>query len=126
MDFVSSVDFKVTCAELVPGAYVVTLGGDADPFAVPALTHELQRLADGGAREIVVDLLDVPFIDSTVLGVLLTTSRRLRADGGQFVLVTDDPRVLRAFEITGLATHFCFEPTLASAVDRALENAYRT
>ena len=125
MIHVSAVDFKVSCAELLPGSYVVTLGGDADPYAVPSLARELERLTDLGAREIVVDLLDVPFIDSTVLGVLLKTARRLRADGGDFVLVSDDPRVLRPFEITGLSAHFRFEKTLAAAVERALENAYR-
>ena len=120
-----SVDFKVSSAELAAGSYVVTVGGDADPSAVPTLSRELARLVDDGAREIVVDLLDVPFIDSTVLGVLLRMSRRLRADGGEFVLVSDDPRVLRAFEITGLAAQFRFEKTLAAAVERALGNAYR-
>lgn len=121
----SSVDFTVTSAELAADSYVVTLGGDADPYAAPTLERELVRLSDDGAREVVVDMLDVPFIDSTVLGVLLRLSRRVRADGGEFVLVSDDPRLLRAFEISGLSTNFRFEKTLAAAVERALENAYR-
>jgi anti-anti-sigma regulatory factor len=48
----------------------------------------------------------------------------LRANGGELTLVTDDVRVLRVIEITGLAEHFHFERTLSEAVDNAVEAAY--
>jgi anti-sigma B factor antagonist len=69
----------------------------------------------------IVDLGQVPFLDSTILGVLLQAARKLRADGGEVVVVSDDPRVLRTFEISGLSSQFRFEPTLAAAVDRVLD-----
>jgi anti-sigma B factor antagonist len=117
-------EFRVTAAELVADSYVVTVAGEADVYSSPELGRELDKLCTHGAREIIVDLLDVPFIDSTVLGVLLTTTRRLRVVGGELVLVTDDPRILRAFEITGLVGQFRFDRSLASAVERSLERAY--
>lgn len=117
MHVVASVEFKVTAAELTEGAYVVTLDGDADPHAAPSLARELEKITAAGPREIIVDLLDVSFIDSSVLGVLLRTSRRLQVEGADVVLVSDDPRVLRAFEITGLGGQFRFQRTLAAAVE---------
>lgn len=119
----TSIEFTVSAAELAAGTYVVTLGGEIDSYTAPELGRALEPLASKGAREIVVDLLDVPFIDSTALGILLRTSRRLRTDGGTLVLVTDDPRILRAFEISGLAAHFRFERSLADAVAGSLERA---
>jgi anti-sigma B factor antagonist len=116
--------FRVSTAELVEGAYVVTVNGEADMYGAPQLSAELDRLVADGARDVIVDLLDVPFLDSTVLGVLLTASRRARSDGHELVLVSDDPRVLRVFELTGLLGQFTFERSLASAVERSLDRAF--
>lgn len=110
----------MSSAELTDDAFIVTVSGEADALAAPTLQHELDVLADDGARELIVDLLQVPFLDSTILGVLLRSARRMRADGGDVVLVSDDPRVLRTFEISGLVSSFRFERTLIGAVDRAL------
>ena len=110
----------MSSAELTDDAFIVTVSGEADAHAAPTLQRELDGLADDGARELIVDLLQVPFLDSTVLGVLLRSARRIRADGGDVVLVSDDPRLLRAFEISGLVSSFRFERTLHEAVDRAL------
>ena len=110
----------MSSAELTDEAFIVTVSGEADARAAPTLQRELDGLADDGARELIVDLLQVPFLDSTVLGVLLRSARRMRADGGDVVLVSDDPRLLRAFEISGLVSSFRFERTLHEAVDRTL------
>jgi anti-sigma B factor antagonist len=116
--------FRVSTAELVEGAYVVTVNGEADMYGAPQLSTELDRLITNGARDVIVDLLDVPFVDSTVLGVLLTASKRARVDGHELVLVSDDPRVLRVFEVTGLLGQFTVERSLASAVERSLDRAF--
>jgi anti-anti-sigma factor len=110
----------MSSAELTDDAFIVTVSGEADALAAPTLQRELDGLADDGAREVIVDLLQVPFLDSTVLGVLLRSARRIRADGGDVVLVSDDPRVLRTFEISGLVSSFRFERSLNEAVDRVL------
>jgi anti-anti-sigma factor len=112
--------FRMSSAELTDDAFIVTVSGEADALAAPTLARELDGLADDGARELIVDLLQVPFLDSTVLGVLLRSARRMRADGGDVVLVSDDPRVRRTFEISGLVSSFRFERTLNEAVDHAL------
>jgi anti-anti-sigma factor len=112
--------FRMSSAELTDEAFIVTVSGEADALAAPTLQRELDGLADDGARELIVDLLQVPFLDSTVLGVLLRSARRMRADGGDIVLVSDDPRVRRTFEISGLVSSFRFERTLNEAVDHAL------
>jgi anti-anti-sigma factor len=112
--------FRMSSAELTDDAFIVTVSGEADALAAPTLQRELDGLADDGARELIVDLLQVPFLDSAVLGVLLRSARRIRADGGDVILVSVDPRVLRTFEISGLVSSFHFERSLNEAVDRVL------
>jgi anti-anti-sigma factor len=114
---VSLLDFRLTSAELVDGTYVVTISGEADATDVESLGDELEEVLGEGASCVIVDLLEVPFIDSAVLGVLLRVSRRLRSGGGELVLVADDPRVLRTFEIAGLSAQFRFARTLTAAVE---------
>ena len=116
--------FRLSTADVAEGTFVVTIRGEADSLTAPELEREFDVLVGKGTREVIVDLLEVPFIDSTILEVLLRMSRRLRADGADLVLVTDDPRVLRTFEISGLLDRFRFEPTLSAAVESALAGTH--
>jgi anti-anti-sigma factor len=120
---VALLDFRLTTAELVDGTYVVTVSGEADAADVESLSDELEEVLGEGASCMIVDLLEVPFIDSAVLGVLLRVSRRLRSGGGELVLVADDPRVLRTFEIAGLSAQFRFARTLTAAVEDVIQKS---
>jgi anti-anti-sigma factor len=64
----------------------------------------------------VVDLGDVGFMDSTALRVLLKALPRFARRGGKLVLVTEDRRILRTLEITGLNMKFTVEPKLTDAI----------
>ena len=112
--------FRIRSAELAHDVFVVTVSGEADALASPHLQRELDTLTANGVRELIVDLLNASFIDSAILGVLLRAARRVRADGGDVVLVSDDPRILRTFEISGLVSQFRFERALEDAIERAL------
>ena len=112
--------FKLVLATICEDTYVLTLGGEADASNAGEIERALADATDAGGTHVIVDLLDVPFVDSTILGVLLRYSRRIRDNGGTLVLVCDDFRVLRAFEISGLDAHFSFEHSLGAAVDAAI------
>jgi anti-anti-sigma factor len=113
---VSSLDFRLTSAELADGSYVVTVGGEVDTFAAPRLERELEKRS-AGTQGLIVDLLEVPFVESAILGVLLTAARRLRARGAELVLVADNAGVLRTLDTTGLTGQFRLERSLATAIE---------
>jgi anti-anti-sigma factor len=113
-------EFHLTCAEVAAGAYVVTVSGEVDLHNAATLDSELEALVADDARHVIVDLLEVPFIESTVLGILLRHVRSLRGQGGELTIVTDDVRISRVFEITGLHSHFAFERSLSGAIERTL------
>jgi anti-sigma B factor antagonist len=113
---VSVLEFSVQTAEVGGNAFVVTVTGEADLHTAPDLDHALQGVLALGGTSVALDLTEVSFLDSTALGVLLRYRPRFVARGGDLVIVTDDRRVLRTFEITALDRMFRIEHRLADAV----------
>lgn len=112
----SVLDFSVNTAALGADAFVVTVSGEVDLHTAPAIEQALEGVLALGGTSVAVDLLEVSFVDSTTLHVLLRYNERFRALGGDLVIVTEDRRILRTFEITGLDRVFVIEQRLADAV----------
>lgn len=87
------------------GAIVVH--GDIDMAGGPVLEAAiLQHESDADRGQLVIDLEDVSFIDSSGLRSLLGASRRARGRGGDVVLRSVGPEVARLLEITGTTSQF--------------------
>lgn len=108
---------RITTAQIGANAFVVSAAGELDLASHEVLDRELVGAIDRGCRRLIVDLTGVTFIDSAAMGALVLNAKRLPVDGG-CVVVTDDPRILRVFEITGLDRTFEIERSLAEGVDR--------
>ena len=52
--------------------------------------------------DVIVDLSETTFIDSSSLGVLIGAHRRLKLRGGSLVVVCDNEAIVKTFRITGL------------------------
>ena len=117
---VEPLEFRAASAHISDDGYVLTRARELDSANVDEISNELELLEREGARRLIVDLLEVPFMESRTLGTLLQHARRLRDDGGEMTIVCDDFRIMRVIEITGLSSHFVIEPSLASAIDKAL------
>jgi anti-sigma B factor antagonist len=111
---------SATTTQVGADAYVVSVAGELDIATAGRLREELDLTAERGARRVIVDLIGLTFIDSVALGILTEGAKRLRADGGVCVVVTQDPRILRVFEITGLDRVFRIERSLAEAVEEVI------
>jgi anti-sigma B factor antagonist len=106
----------VTVAHPAPGLAVVSLRGEHD------LSTEL-RLAEafegaGAHSNVVVDLSDCTFMDSTVISALLTASRAARARDEVFAVVIPPERanISRLAEMTRLSEVFPVHTSLAAAL----------
>lgn len=88
------------------GIPVIQPRGEIDLHTCPELRSSLQSLIDQGKRRIILNLAEVPYLDSAALGVLVDTQRRLKEQEGELYLAQVTPFVLRAFEITRLIRIF--------------------
>lgn len=95
---------------------VVSLHGEIDLSNHAELRAGLNDLIVGGAVDLVLDMSGVTFLDSTGLGALIGTRRRVHAFRGSLAIVLTDDVTLRVFEITGLDKVFDLHTTLDSAL----------
>lgn len=68
------------------------------------LRAELERVLSGGARRLLVDLADVPWMNSAGLGIFLSAYSRMRERGGELRLCGVGPRVHEMLRTTKLLT----------------------
>jgi anti-sigma B factor antagonist len=94
-------DAAISTVQAGERAYVVSVTGELDLYSTPLLIAELDALAPDGP-EIVLDLGEVTFIDSTGLGAILLTVRRLRETGGDMALVCANPTTLKLLTMVGV------------------------
>jgi anti-sigma B factor antagonist len=106
--------FEITESEW-GGVPIVSVTGEIDVATAPPLRDCLHARVSSGQATVIVDLLDVTFLDSTALGVLVGALKRCRETGGDLFLVINKPRILRVFEITGLTEVFTIRSTVEAA-----------
>lgn len=87
-------------------AYLISLAGDFDLHSGPQFERRVLEALGRGATELLIDLSDVSFIDSTTIGILMRTRKRVAPLGGRVLVVTADRNILRLFEITALDRMF--------------------
>jgi anti-sigma B factor antagonist len=95
---------------------VLHVGGEVDLFTAPKVKEQILDLLNAGTTNLVVDLEQVTFMDSTGIGVLIGALRRLREREGALALVCPQGPVLRVLEVTGL--HKVFD--IFDSVDKAI------
>jgi anti-sigma B factor antagonist len=71
-----------------------------------ALREAVDRLADSGNINILLNLADVPFIDSSVVGELVRTLTTVTRKGGKVKLVNLPPRIRNLLSMARLLTVF--------------------
>lgn len=96
------------------GCPVTSPQGELDASTVAEFREHLTSLV--GTERLVIDLCEVPFMDSAGLGALIGGIRRLRDAGGTVGVVCDRPGVLRLLHTTGFDRIVDVADTLDAAV----------
>ena len=81
---------------------VLALAGDLDLDSAPALDEQLIQAEESDATQIVLDLRDVEFIDSTGLRTILVAVRRSHQDSNRLGILRGTGEVARLLELTGI------------------------
>lgn len=78
---------NLTVTEHVIRVVVIAPHERIDAFSAPGLRERLEALAGDGLTQFVIDLTDVPFLDSAGLAALVSLLKRARGAGGDVKLV---------------------------------------
>jgi anti-sigma B factor antagonist len=99
-----------------PECLLVRLTGELDVLTVPAARAEIRRALEGESRPLVIDLSDVPFMDSAGLSLLLFSARQCRSRQERVALAGLNGRVRQTLSITGLLHLFSVYSTPMEAI----------
>ena len=88
-----------------------------DALNAPELKSELVLLNKGGSKNVVMDLSETRYIDSSGLSAVLVGNRLCRDSNGSFVLCGLQPTVQKLISISQLESVLKITPTQNEAVD---------
>lgn len=85
------------------GSVVVAVAGEVDAAGSAELRTRLDDVIDDESpMELVVDLHELGFMDSTALGVLVHALKRMRERGGELTLSAPSASTRKLLDISGL------------------------
>jgi anti-sigma B factor antagonist len=112
-----------TGTEMVPsarqegGAVIAAVRGEIDLHNSPELrTAMLDVLLRSEPKKLVLNLAEVPYMDSSAIAVLVESLQKLRRYGGRIFLTNLQPRVKGLLEIARLDTIFIVTSDEAEAL----------
>jgi anti-sigma B factor antagonist len=97
--------------------------GELDAYTVSTFRDALGRLATG--NKLLIDLSEVPFVDSAGLGALIGGIRRTRDGGGDVAVACNRPTLTRLLHTTGLDRIVTVSDTVESAAAALAQPANR-
>ncbi|MEV4281884.1 STAS domain-containing protein [Actinoplanes xinjiangensis] len=95
-------DLTITTSTGSTGSTRVRIAGEIDIATAPHITDTVHDTLAAGAREVLLDMADVTFLDSTGIGAQLHTKHAAVDQDVTLRLVDPNPRVVRVLQLTGL------------------------
>ena len=92
------------------GLQCITVKGRIDALSSPEIQKEFDRLILAGERVILVDVALLNYISSAGLRVFLSVQKKLKAIGGEVVLLRPVASILEVFKTSGLDQLFRIVP----------------
>ena len=93
-----------------------------DTTLAPSLKSELITMHAEGVKNIILDLSEVKYTDSSGLSALLVGNRTFKQDGGVFVLASLSDHTVKLIKISQLESVLNIVPTVEEAVDTIFMN----
>jgi anti-sigma B factor antagonist len=107
--FLEESPLQILVSHLKEHAYVV-LAGELDGATAPFLVRTLVEVNETLEGDLVLDIKQLSFIDSTGLSVFVSQHKKLSAKGQRFVIYGPTAMARRLFQITGLEDVLTIEP----------------
>jgi len=105
----------------IGNVYLISIGGNLDAYSVNDVESKLDSLIDAGHVQLVVSLVNLEYISSSGLRVLLATLKKVRKQQGDIRLACLKSNVKEVFDISGFAQLFNILSTEETAIDSFAE-----
>ncbi len=89
-----------------PEARTVALSGEVDFTVTPKIRERLAAFIDATTGDVIVDLGDLEYIDSSGLAVMIEARKILAVKGRNITISSISPQVRRLFELTQIGDLF--------------------
>jgi anti-sigma B factor antagonist len=89
---------------------LVEVAGELDLATAGELRECLAKSVLQSGSDVRIDLTGLRYLDSTGIGVLVATRRRVRGSGRSFSVICDQGPVRWVFEVAGLVEYLGAEP----------------
>lgn len=93
-----------------------------DTTIAPVLKSEFITMHAEGVKNIILDLSDVNYTDSSGLSALLVGNRTFRQEGGSFVIANPSDHAMKLIKISQLDGVLTILPSVDEAVDAVFMN----
>jgi stage II sporulation protein AA (anti-sigma F factor antagonist) len=112
------VQFNIT---VIGQALIATLDGDLDLHTCPQFKDALTKALDtnSNVKNLVFDVQNLTFIDSSGLGVILGRYRAVQARGGKLFFVKASPHMQRVLKLAGMHRISEFVDSTTEVLNRA-------
>ncbi|MCL2504025.1 MAG: ATP-binding protein [Coriobacteriia bacterium] len=84
-----------------PGACVISFSGDIDLAVTPEIRGSFEEVHEHGHSNVILDLTQAAYVDSTFLGLLVWFDQLLHSSQGRLLLVGANSDVMRIFRLSG-------------------------
>lgn len=98
-------DIKVETKDVKNG-HIISVQGEIDVYTSPRVKETINELIEKENYNLIINLEEVRYIDSTGLGVLIGALKRVREHNGSINLICTNPQIKKIFNITGLVKIF--------------------
>lgn len=95
---------------------IVDLSGEIDLYNAGALKETLNELVAAGKHRVILNMQNVPYIDSTGIGVMMSLMQQFRQRQGDLKLAVLSPAVKKVFQLTNLINFFSISDDERAAI----------
>ncbi|MDR3570304.1 MAG: STAS domain-containing protein [Syntrophobacteraceae bacterium] len=108
---------NIQVEERKPGVFVISLAGDLDMSVSPQVRKVLLPIFRKNVSHIIVDLKDVPYIDSSGIATFVESLQLSRKSDIRFSLAGACQRVESIFDLAHLKSIFEMAPDATALID---------
>jgi len=98
------------------GVSVMDFTGNLDTNTSPAAESVVNQLLEGGSEKIIFNFMNLNYISSSGLRILLSTAKKMKTSGGNMMVCNLNDTVQEVFDISGFSAILDLAPNEEEAL----------